>query len=89
MEQIVKPLNKDHDFGPSYMMLIGVSLLLDGSHLKNIIIKDARVVYHGGPLRLENVYFLNCTFDLQREPSTLNFAKAVLEAGPATNFTTA
>jgi hypothetical protein len=41
----------------------GNALLLDGLYLKNVIIKDTRVVYHGGAVKLENVYFVNCTFD--------------------------
>jgi hypothetical protein len=38
------------------------ALVLDGAYMKNVIIRNSAVVYSGGPVLLENVYFVNCTF---------------------------
>jgi hypothetical protein len=38
------------------------TLEIDGGHLKHIILKNATVRYSGGPLWLEDVYFVNCNF---------------------------
>jgi len=35
---------------------------LDGMYMKNVIVRNARIIYNGAPIRLEDVYFVNCTF---------------------------
>jgi len=37
-------------------------ITLDGFHIRNMVIKGANVHYGGGPVVLENVYFVDCTF---------------------------
>jgi len=62
---------------------------LDGMRLRNVIIRNARIRYDGGPTDLRNVYFVNCTFAWTRR--TLpgqEFAKALFEA-PSVTFETA
>jgi hypothetical protein len=60
-------------------------LALDGLYLKNVIIRDVTVEYRGGPLRLENVYFVNCEFisPLTARGRALNRA---LLASPSVKF---
>jgi hypothetical protein len=60
-------------------------LLLDGLSLKNVVIRDTRVAYHGGRILLENVYFVNCTFDFPSAPASSSLASAILDA-PAITF---
>jgi len=38
----------------------------DGFQLRNVIFDGVGIEYKGGPIRLENVYFVNCTFDVQQ-----------------------
>jgi hypothetical protein len=64
-----------------------VALILDMTYLKNIVIRNATVRYGGGPVRLENVYFVNCTFEVPARPVGQSFAETVLSHGPATTFT--
>jgi len=61
------------------------TIALDGEYWKDVIVKDAKVEYDGGPLKLENVYFVNCEFIVPPTPGGRAFAGAVLEGG-ATNF---
>jgi hypothetical protein len=60
----------------------GSNIFLDGFHLRNVTVRGAKITYKGGPLILENVYFLNCTFDVQRTPQGQQFADAMLTHVP-------
>jgi len=64
-------------------------MLLDGFRLRNVIFDGIRVEYDGGPLIMEDVYFVNCTFEInpatkgKPAASSLLFAKAVLDKVPS------
>ena len=66
-----------------YLGAIGFELKLDGYHIRNAIINGARIVYSGGPLILENVYFVNCTFEMPPTPQSQELANAILDHAPA------
>jgi hypothetical protein len=55
-------------------------IVLDGLRLKNVVIADSTVEYDGGPLILENVYFVNCTFTLPAAHNTRALGNAILES---------
>jgi hypothetical protein len=38
------------------------TIVLDGMYMKHVVIRNADVQYDGGPIRLEDVYFVNCVF---------------------------
>jgi hypothetical protein len=61
------------------------TIVLDGQYLKNVIIREASVEYNGGPVRLENVYFVNCEFKIAPNEAGRALAKAIFQSG-ATNF---
>jgi hypothetical protein len=61
------------------------TIVLDGEYWKDVIVKDAKVEYDGGPIKLENVYFVNCEFIVPQTPGGRAFANAVLNGG-ATYF---
>jgi hypothetical protein len=50
----------------SDIRVVGCSQALDGTTWKNMVFENARIAYHGGPVVLENVIFLNCTFEVER-----------------------
>jgi hypothetical protein len=60
-------------------------LHIDGSNYKNVLIINAAIDYDGGPLRLENVMFVNCQFFLRQTQPSREFGKAIL-AADYTNF---
>jgi hypothetical protein len=62
----------------------GFNVELDNYHVRNAVIRDAKITYNGGPLILENVYFVNCTFEIRSTSSSQLFANAILEHVPAT-----
>ncbi|MGA2358638.1 MAG: hypothetical protein ABSF66_06535 [Terriglobales bacterium] len=65
----------------------GVELLLDGYHLKNVVFHDVQINYSGGPLVMQNVYFVNCTFHIQPSHNAQQLTTAVLNS-TSINFQT-
>jgi len=59
---------------------------LDGHRLKNVIYINLQIEYDGGPVILENVSFINCSFVLQQNDNSSSLAKAVFASTP-TSFT--
>jgi hypothetical protein len=64
------------------------AIVLDGMHLKNVIFNGIRISYSGGPLVMENVYFINCTFEISHNPIGQKLATAILLRSPTTDFNT-
>jgi hypothetical protein len=64
------------------------SIVLDGMYMKNVVLRNAKVIYEGGPVRLENVYFIKCSFTFASTPTVLAFEEAVLQTA-SVNFSIA
>jgi hypothetical protein len=60
---------------------------LDGTYMKNVIIRNSEVEYDGGPVSLENVSFVNCKFHFQRTPLAIDLGKSILMSAMV-SFTT-
>jgi hypothetical protein len=69
--------------GPAFLLFDGADVLLDNMHIKRVIFRNSHIIYKGGPVDLETVYFVNCTFEIVREPNGLRLAEEVLSS-PAT-----
>lgn len=61
-------------------------IVLDGDYMKNVVIRNAIVLYRGGPVRLQNVFFINCKFEMKTDRNSQNLVLAVLAADPSTTF---
>jgi hypothetical protein len=57
---------------------------LDDMYMKNVIVRNSTVEYDGGPVRLENVYFVNCSFHFQRTPIAVDLGKTMLASAIVT-----
>jgi hypothetical protein len=57
-------------------------ITLDDYRLRNVVIRGATIVYNGGPLEMDNVYFINCTFQLKQSKPAQAFANAILNHVP-------
>lgn len=88
LEHIGRPLNVGKKVGSEFLLIADLSggFILDGYRLKNVIFKDSKIIYEGGPVEMENVYFVNCTFEVSKRPNGKNFANTVLASTPATTF---
>lgn len=62
------------------------ALVLDDAYMKNVIIRNSAVVYSGGRVLLENVYFVNCTFKrgFQLTPAGRDLGVKLLSAASVT-----
>jgi hypothetical protein len=78
--------NKGMTSGPEWIVAEGGAVGLDGIYLRNVIFHNVYVQYFGGGLRMKNVYFIDCTFDMKAEPKTQQFALALLAPTPSTSF---
>ena len=85
LETISKP--RPHGSGFGFIVVEGGAgaIGLDNAYLKNVIVRNAHVMYSGGPTKLENVYFVNCTFTFpvlraQPQQRERQLSDAILEA---------
>lgn len=76
--------NTSAEFGVGYFLLLGGTVRLDGMRMKNVIIKDSKVIYAGGPASLTDVHFINCTFDLLPKKNQLDLADEIFSGGGIT-----
>ena len=62
-----------------------VALVLGNTYMKNVVIENTTVEYAGGPVILDNVWFVNCKFILKQNDEVKQFSTQVLASVPA-NF---
>jgi len=53
-------------------------LILDGLFLKNVVVRNSVVEYFGGPVSMQNVYFVNCIFNFKMSPPAIELSKTIL-----------
>jgi hypothetical protein len=83
--------NKDITNGPCGLQLNGNGgyLEIDGLSVKHIIYHNLRLVYHGGPVVLEDVRFTDCLFFIEHNPAGLALEEKLLASHSLTfDFTT-
>jgi hypothetical protein len=85
LDRIGEDLNADRTNGNAFLLMTGGNIRLDTLHLKNIVLKDVHVFYSGGPVILENVYFVNSTFDIDNNPNSQLLTAKLIEPSP-TNY---
>lgn len=58
------------------LIVDGYDLKLDGLDARNVLFTNCKITYSGAPIALDNVYFSNCTFSIERAGK--DFAAATL-----------
>jgi hypothetical protein len=66
-------------YGNRFVVLHDGDVLLNSMELRHVIIANARVVYTGGKVIMQEVYFVNCTFDFPRQPDMQSLASVILQ----------
>ncbi len=79
--------NPNSNRGNDWIIAEGGALIIDHMRLKKVIFRNVYISYSGGPLEMENVYFLNCTFGVKQQPNGQGLVAAILKPPPATTFT--
>ena len=85
LEPIGSGMNNSLLIGDQYIIVSEGIAIIDGIEMKNVIFQNLKVVYHGGPIIMNNVYFVNCTFDLPQDLRGQNLALTLLQS-PVTTF---
>jgi hypothetical protein len=81
MERIDSPAPPPTGYGPAFLVVKGLTANLDGFHLRNTIFQDMVLIYHGGPLILDDVYFVDCKFQLDPTVNSQQLISAVAQGG--------
>ncbi len=69
------------EYGPAYLVVKGLTATLDGFYLKHVLFQDMFLIYHGGPLILEEVYFVNCIFQIDPGVESWSLISSVISGG--------
>jgi hypothetical protein len=64
--------------------IIGPNATLNNLVLDHVLFRDVRVIYSGGPLRLDGVFFVNCTFELDPSKNGRLLAEKLLASNDVT-----
>jgi len=71
--------------GPSYLVMAGGTVHLDGMIMKRVVVRNATVVYDGGKVSMQKVYFVNCKFQIKHEKPGLLLATEIF-SDPSVSF---
>jgi hypothetical protein len=92
LEKIGSTVNEGRQFGPRVIVIElregpfrDATLQLDRFWFKNVIIQNTKVAFHGGPVSLENAYFIDCQFQMENLPPNRALAEELL-AGASVSF---
>jgi hypothetical protein len=77
--------NRDLAAGPSLLVVDAPTVVLDNLVAKKVVFVNSHIIYRGGAVVLDNVYFLNCTFEIEKKTQGQELAARIL-SGPVTNF---
>jgi hypothetical protein len=81
MERIDSPVRVESQYGPAFLAVKGLTATLDGWHLKHVVFQDMRLIYNGGPLLLESVYFFRCQLQCAPNENSWRLISAVTKGG--------
>jgi hypothetical protein len=81
-ERIGERLNADFAFGPEYIVELGQGVDLDESDIQHVIFEQVHIEYHGGPLRMIDARFINCTFTFSETPTSYALTQMIIRGGP-------
>jgi hypothetical protein len=71
-------LDAGRDRGKEVILGIGGSVAIDNTLMKHVVLRNVAVFYSGGPVVLDDVTFVDCTFVLMNVEAARNFALSVL-----------
>jgi hypothetical protein len=71
----------EHDFGPAFFIVKGLTAALDGYRLKHVVLQNMNLTYRGGAISLEDVYFYNCLFQFSEIDLSSGLIVAIAKGG--------
>jgi hypothetical protein len=83
---IGRNFNANQVEGNEFIIVEGGEPILDNMELKNVVFTSGQIVYRGGPLVMDNVVFVNCTFQIVQEANGQKVSTAILTGNPNANI---
>jgi hypothetical protein len=87
LELLSKPQPAGSEF--SFFVINGNvdTIILDGMYMRHVVVRNADLQYDGGPLQLDDVYFVNCLFHSRFKitPTSVKLGQQILRK-PSTSF---
>ena len=80
--------DRNTPLGNDWIIADGGGLVIDNMQLKKVIFRNVYISYDGGPIHMQDVYFMNCVFQVRQQSNGERFAFAVLSPPPATTLVT-
>ena len=81
MEQIDHPITTRSEYGPTFLVVKDVTATLDGFRLKHVVFQNAHIMYNGGSLVLDDVFFFRCQLQLCASENCQKFAEVITAGG--------
>jgi hypothetical protein len=78
--------NESSALGNDWIIVDGGGLVIDGMDMRKVIFRNVYILYDGAPLQMQDVYFINCTFQIKQQSNGERLALAVLRPAPATTL---
>lgn len=78
IEPLDAPRKQTTEQGIAFLRPAGGAMNLDGIYLRHVVLDGVEVHYSGGPVALEDVLFLNCTFILDNSERGRELGRQVL-----------
>ena len=80
IEEIDAPLPSPK-YGPAIVLLKDMTATLDGYHLKHVAFQNMTLIYNGGPVILDNVYFFASKIQVAQNKDGWRLLSAVTKGG--------
>jgi len=82
LEPIAAPRTQRTELGHEQILLVGGVASLEGMYLRHVILQDLTVSYIGGPVKLEDVSFIDCKFDFRNDEDGRKLGEEILKSSP-------
>jgi hypothetical protein len=76
--------NADRKEGDAYLLVYEGAISIDRMEMKNVVFRDVKVVYSGAPVVMDNIYLVNCTFEMSQTPNSQALSTRLIEGSPIT-----
>ena len=87
-EYLGEHLNETVHLAPAFLVATGGAISLDSMNLRHVIFVGTKIHYSGKPTILEDVAFINCTFEFDNDNEGRRLADEILSSDRITSFTT-
>lgn len=84
MERISRPITSGGNFEFYIFDGMAGTITLDDQRMKNVIVRNSVIEYNGGPVILENVYFVHCIFRMRYTPNGSHLGNELLASASTT-----